>query len=94
MITKKLQRVIHVLEDGRRKYVTHHGLLEKWNDTEVQLLINNHQKYGCAAYLADFSKYAVCYYDLRKRFPTAKIIKVVGIEFENHDLPLNKNIIF
>lgn len=33
----KLQRIIHHLEDGRRKYVTHNGEMEKWTEVEIEI---------------------------------------------------------
>ena len=76
----KLQRIIHHLEDGRRKYVTHNGEMEKWTEVEIENLRRNTEQYGPAAYTADFAKYG--------------IIRIVGFETEDHDLPLNPEIIF
>jgi hypothetical protein len=90
----KLQRVIHILEDGRRKYSTHQGEIEKWKPAEVEMLRHNRERYGDGAYLADFSRYAVVADELRCRYPKSKIIRVVGFETEDHDLPLRTDVIF
>jgi hypothetical protein len=90
----KLQRVIHHLEDGRRKYVTHNGEMEKWSEAEIDNLRRNMERYGPAAYTADFAKYGISSKELRERYPDAKIIRIVGFETEDHDLPLDPNIIF
>ena len=45
----KLQRIIHHLEDGRRKYVTHNGEMEKWTEVEIENLRRNTEQYGPAA---------------------------------------------
>lgn len=90
----KLQRIIQHLEDGRRKYVTHNGQLEKWTEVEIENLRRNTEHYGPAAYTADFAKYAISAKELRERYPDAKIIRIVGFEAEDHDLSLNPDIIF
>lgn len=90
----KLQRVIHHLEDGRRKYVTHNGEMEKWSEAEIDNLRRNMERYGPAAYTADFAKYGISSKELRERYPDAKIIRIVGFETEDHDLPLDPKIIF
>lgn len=90
----KLQRIIHLLEDGRRKYVTHNGEIEKWSEVEVENLRRNTEHFGQSAYTADFAKYDVTVAGLRCRYPDAKIVRTVGFETEDHDLPLNPNIIF
>ena len=93
-MTMKLQRVIHHLHDGRRKYSTYMGRIEKWNEREIDAMCRNRERYGDSAYLADFSRYGVVADELRMRFPDAKIIRVVGFETEDHDLPLRTDIIF
>lgn len=90
----KLQRIIHLLEDGRRKYVTHNGEIEKWQECEIASLRENLERFGPAAYTADFAKYDVMTAGLRCRFPDARIVRIVGFETEDHDLPLNPEIIF
>lgn len=90
----KQQRVIHILEDGRRKYVTHRGVVEKWQQHEIDVLSRNLQRFGCAAYTHDLTAYDVTVEGLMSRFPFAKIVRVVGFEAEDHDLPLRKEIIF
>ncbi len=90
----KLQRVIHHLKDGRRKYSTHRGEAEKWEKPDLEALRHNREQYGDAAYLADFSRYGVVADELRDRFPNAKIVRVVGFETEDHDLPLRSDVIF
>lgn len=90
----KLQRIIHLLEDGRRKYVTHNGEIEKWQECEIASLRENMSLFGPAAYTADFAKYDITVIGLRRRYPDAKIVRVVGFETEDHDLPLSPNIIF
>ncbi len=90
----KLQRVIHHLKDGRRKYSTYHGEIEKWEQSDLDALRRNRERYGDAAYLADFSRYGVVAGELRDRYPNAKIILVVGFETEDHDLPLRTDVIF
>lgn len=90
----KLQRVIFHLEDGRRKYVTHNGDIEKWVEVEIENLRRNMKRSGPAAYTADFAKYGISARELRERYTDAKIIRIVGFETEDHDLPLNPNIIF
>ena len=97
----KLQRIIHHLEDGRRKYVTHNGEMEKWTEVEIENLRRNMKnlrrnmkRYGPAAYTADFAKYDISVRELRERYPDAKIIRIVDFETEDHDLPLNPEIIF
>lgn len=90
----KLQRVIFSLEDGRRKYVTHNGEIEKWTETEIENMRQNIERDGQPAYTADFAKFAITVADLRRRFPDAKIIRVTAFDNEDHDLPLDPNIIF
>lgn len=90
----KLQRIIHHLEDGRRKYVTHNGEMEKWTEVEIENLRRNAERYGPAAYTADFAKYGISVRELRERYPDAKIIRIVGFETKDHDRPLNPEIIF
>jgi hypothetical protein len=90
----KLQRVIHILEDGRRKYSTHHGEIEKWKPSEVEAMHRNRERYGDGAYLADFSRYGVVADELRQRYPNSKVIRVVGFETEDHDTPLRTDVIF
>ena len=90
----KYQRVIHHLEDGRKKYSTHNGEVELWTVHEVANLKHNQMRYGNGAFIADFSKYAVEWRELRERYPKAKIIKVVGFENEDHDLPIDPTVIF
>lgn len=90
----KLQRVIFNLEDGRRKYVTHNGEMEKWTEVEIKNLCFNLEHYGPAAYTADFAKYGISVRELRERFPDAKLIRIVDFNTEDHDLPLNPEIIF
>ena len=90
----KLQRVIHYLEDGRRKYVTHNGQIEKWSECELENLRRNFEHFGQSAYTADFAKYDVTVTGLRRRYPDAKIIRVSAFEHEDYDLPLNPDIIF
>ena len=86
----KLQRIIHHLEDGRRKYVTHNGEMEKWTEVEIENLCTNMERFGPAAYTADFAKYGISARELRD----AKIIRIVGFETEDHDWSLNPEIIF
>ncbi len=90
----KLQRVIHILEDGRRKYSTHYGEVEKWKPSEIEAMRYNRERYGNGAYLADFSRYGVVAGELRERFPKTRIIRVVGFETEDHDAPLRTDVIF
>lgn len=90
----KLQRVIHHLKDGRKKYSTHNGEMEKWDEVDLEALRYCRETYGDSAYLADFSHYAVTVDELREKYPYAKIIRVVGFETEDHDLPLRDDIIF
>lgn len=89
----KQQRVIHILEDGRRKYVTHRGSVVKWQQYEIDVLSRNLQRFGCAAYTYDLTAYDVTVEGLKMRFPFAKIVRVVGFETEDHDLPFRKGII-
>ena len=90
----KLQRVIHLLSDGRKKYSTHNGEIEKWDEIDIAALRRCRERYGDSAYTADFSRYAVTVEQLRRRYPGAKIIRVVGFETEDHDLPLRTDIIY
>lgn len=90
----KLQRIIFQLEDGRRKYATHNGEMEKWSEVEIENLCHNLERYGPAAYTADFAKYGISAKELRERFPDARIIRIVGFDHEDHDLPLDSHIIF
>lgn len=90
----KYQRVIHLLEDGRRKYSTHNGEIEKWHEYEIESLRKNREQYGDSAYTADFAKYDVVAANLRKRYPNAKILRVVGFDTEDHDLPVRTDVIF
>lgn len=90
----KLQRIIFRLEDGRRKYVTHNGEMEKWAESEIENMRQNIERDGLPAYTADFAKFAATVAGLRRRFPDAKIIRVIAFEHEDHDLPLNPDIIF
>lgn len=90
----KLQKVIFHLEDGRKKYATHNGEMLRWERCEVEALERNREWCGNAAYTADFMRYDVVAGDLRKRFHDAKIVRVVGYETEDHDLPLRDDVIF
>ncbi len=90
----KYQRVIHQLDDGRRKYSTHNGKIELWTIHEIENLEINRAKCGDAAFTADFKRYDVSAKELRRRFPKAAIIRVVGTSFEDHNLPLDPTIIF
>lgn len=90
----KLQKVIHHLKDGRKKYSTHLGEIEKWEQSDIEAMVRCRELYGESAYLADFSRYAVVANELRERYPNAKIIPVVGFETEDHDKPLRTDIIF
>ncbi len=90
----KLQRIIYILEDGRRKYVTHNGEIEKWTEVEIENLRRNMQRFGPAAYTADFVKYGISARELRERYPDAKIVRISDFETEDHDLPFNPEIIF
>lgn len=90
----KLQRIIHLLEDGRRKYVTHNGEIEKWTEVEIENLRANMARFGPAAYTADFARYGISARELRERYPDARIVRIVGFETEDHDLQLNPEIIF
>lgn len=94
MAREKLKRVIHILEDGRRKYSTFHGVIEKYDNNEIEAFRCNMLKCGNSAFLADFSVYSVVYSDLKHRFPAAKVIRVVDIEIEDYNLPIDNNIIF
>lgn len=90
----KKQKVIFHLDDGRRKYATHNGEMLQWEQCEVEALERNRSKHGKAAYTVDFAKYDVVAADLRRRYPNARIVKVVGFEAEDHDLPLRDDVIF
>lgn len=90
----KLQRIIFSLEDGRRKYVTHNGEIEKWTAGEIASLRDNIEWHGLPAYTADFAKYGISAKELRERFPDARILRVTGFTTEDHDLPLDPDIIF
>ncbi len=90
----KLQRIIHHLEDGRRKYLTHNGEIEKWTEGEIENLRRNTEQHGPAAYTVDFAKYGIFVRELRECCPDAKIICIISFETEDHDLPLNPEIIF
>ncbi len=89
----KQQRVIHLLSDGRRKYSTHHGILELWSGADIEAMKSNRRRFGNAAFTADFSAYDVTYNGLRERFPDAELISVVGFETEDHDRPLQPDVI-
>ena len=90
----KLQRIIHHLKDGRKKYSTYHGEIEKWEESDIAAMRRCRERYGDSAYLADFSRYGVVAAELRQRYPNAKIIPVVCFETEDHDLPLRTDVIF
>ena len=90
----KLQRIIHHLKDDRKKYSTHHGEIEKWEESDIEAMRRCRECYGDSAYLADFSRYGVVAAELRQRYPNAKIIAVVGFETEDHDQPLRTDVIF
>ncbi len=90
----KYQRIIFFLEDGRRKYCSHNGEIELWNPYEIENLKQNFKQYGNPAYTADFSKYDIQAKKLRHRYPKAKIIKIIGFDSEDHDQPINPQIIF
>lgn len=90
----KLQRVIHHLKDGRKKYSTHNGEMEKWEEDDIEAMRHCREVHGDSAYLADFSHYGTTVADLRTKYPNARIIRVVGFETEDHDLPLRDDIIF
>ena len=51
-------------------------------------------RFGPAAYTADFARYGISARELRERYPDARIVRIVGFETEDHDLPLNSEIIF
>lgn len=38
---------------------------------------------------ADFARYGISARELRERYPDARIVRIVGFETEDHDLPLN-----
>lgn len=90
----KLQRVIHHLKDGRKKYSTHNGEIEKWDEIDIEALCRCRERYGDSAYTADFSRYAVTVDELREKYPYARIIRVVGFETEDHDLPIRTDVIY
>lgn len=90
----KQQRMIHILEDGRRKYVTHRGKIVKWHWFEIDVFARNQHRFGKAAYTSDLTAYGITADDLHERFPYASVVWVVGFEVEDHDLPLRKDIIF
>lgn len=90
----KYQRVIFHLEDGRKKYATHNGEALKWTTADLESLERNQEWYGGGGYTADFAKYDVVVANLRERYPNAKIIRVVGFETEDHDLPVRTDVIF
>lgn len=90
----KLQRIIFLLQDGRRKYATHNGQIEKWEKIDIASLETNIGAYGMPAYTADFAKYGYTYELLKERYPDAKIVRIIGFETEDHDLPLNPEVIF
>lgn len=90
----KEQKVIFHLDDGRKKYATHNGEMLKWEELELENLNLNERRYGKAAYTADFMRYDVSAKNLLDRYPDAKIVRVVGFEAEDHDLPLREDVIF
>lgn len=90
----KHKRVIHLLADGRKKYSTCCGEMEMWSEADINSLKANQKKLGDAGYTLDFSRYDVEYRKLRKRYPRSKLIRVIGFEVEDHDLPINDNVIF
>lgn len=90
----KTQKVIHLLKDGRKKYSTHKGEIEKYEEQDIVAMRSCRERYGDSAYLADFSKYATTVEELRLKYPKAKIICVVDFEIEDHDFPLDNQIIF
>lgn len=89
----KQQRMIHLLEDGRRKYVTHRGKIVKWQRFEIEAAARNAGRFGPGAYTVDLAAYDVTVERLRERFPLAGVVRVVGFEVEDHDLPLSKTIL-
>ncbi|MFR9500833.1 MAG: hypothetical protein SNH18_10405 [Rikenellaceae bacterium] len=90
----KYKRIIHILTDGRQKYSTHNGEIEMWSDADISAMEKNRARLGDAAYTRDFSRYDVEAKLLRSRFPKAKIIRVVGYRVEDHDMPIDSNVIF
>lgn len=85
--------MIHILEDGRQKYVTHRGKIVKWQYFEIDVFARNLHRYGPSAYTSDLSAYGVTVEGLRARFPYAQIVRVIDYRSEDHDLPLCKDII-
>ncbi|MFI3293909.1 MAG: hypothetical protein SNG27_09965 [Rikenellaceae bacterium] len=90
----KYKRVIQILSDGRRKYSTFKGEILQWSQNEIDSLAQNIDHIGYAAYTLDFMCYDVEAKELRRRYPRARIVKVVGFEVEDHDLPINPNVIY
>ena len=88
---------VYLSQRRRRRSVDLSGSIlsmEKWTEGEIENLRRNTEQYGPAAYTADFAKYGISARELRERYPDAKIVRIVGFETEDHDLPLNPEIIF
>ena len=90
----KAQRVIFKLKDGRRKYATHNGAILWWEQYDLDSLARNIEVFGMPAFTADFQRFDFDIESLRRRFPKARVARVIGYEVEDAYLPLDPNVIF
>ncbi|MBS6458795.1 MAG: hypothetical protein KH375_01395 [Alistipes sp.] len=90
----KAQRVIFKLKDGRRKYATHNGSMLWWEENDLASLSRNVELIGMPAFTSDFQRFDFDIESLRRRFPKARVARVIGYEVEDAYLPLDPNVIF
>ncbi|MFR9546224.1 MAG: hypothetical protein SNJ29_11700 [Rikenellaceae bacterium] len=88
------KRIIFKLQDGRKKYCTRNGSFELWAESEVQALSANHARGVKGVYTADFTKFDFSTALIRSRYPYCKVVRIVDFEVEDHNLPINPDIIF
>ncbi|MFI3298752.1 MAG: hypothetical protein R3Y49_03000 [Rikenellaceae bacterium] len=88
------KRVIHILEDGRKKYSTHNGVMELYLPNDIASIKFNQINGFNGAFTSDFQKYDTSYCQLRKRYPKSSIIRVKSIIIEDFDAPIDSSIIF
>lgn len=80
--TPSLRRVVFRLEDGRRKYATHHGEILEWEMCDIKALRENISRIGQPIYSPDFSYYACSFADYRNKFKRGTFIRIVGFYTE------------
>lgn len=88
------KRVIFTFEDGSRRYATHNGELLMWDDEDIAALQENIAQYGFPVCTSDFMQWDVNHKSLRSRFPKAKILRIVAVDYETVARPPKPDIAF